>query len=482
MDYLIDRTLTSSSTKEPNIFSRDYLSKLTETKFDDDYLSNGENVEFNDENYFQKKRKNRDLGDYDFLSKRQKTDDCLRGDDIVLTNKITDKLLDEEFATYDQSGFQIKTNLFKNLDEIMNKSKELYEDDLFYSQKLDAESFEKLNLITDFGHYEQSGGSMITDDLEDEFYQLDSMKDELVFERSNANADERSYHRLNLIGSKDEASFKVLHSITNDDEENYNRLNSITDHDPMLEESEIERSVLIGASRLSSEKDEIVNLHADLALSDDETDDQQLNDKRIVKETDDQLLNDKRSLKDIYKAEKLLAKRYKKNGRLEYLVKYENLDDDQLFWESERTLDPTLVVEFNCKYGDRLLLEDIDKRTYSMYFDKRIGGDKTASVDPDALIRSSIGNPLCDVYKSVKPERIIGLYKFDDKYFYLIKWDKLVKADLYECESFKARFPEVVLDYYERKMMFCDLEEKHESDAIVSSKRVSLNKMNDVDK
>ena len=42
------------------------------------------------------------------------------------------------------------------------------------------------------------------------------------------------------------------------------------------------------------------------------------------------------SLRDVYKVEKLLAKRLRK-GRWEYLVKYENLDDDQTCWESEKS-------------------------------------------------------------------------------------------------------------------------------------------------
>lgn len=46
---------------------------------------------------------------------------------------------------------------------------------------------------------------------------------------------------------------------------------------------------------------------------------------------------DSTSLHDVYKPEKLLQKRIRKNGRSEYLVKYENLDDDQTYWESEKS-------------------------------------------------------------------------------------------------------------------------------------------------
>lgn len=80
-----------------------------------------------------------------------------------------------------------------------------------------------------------------------------------------------------------------------------------------------------------SNKDSLNLVENDLYLSDD---DEKQNQSNAFKE---KIVHDETSLKDVYKVEKLLAKRYKKNGKLEYLVKYENLDDDQMCWESEKS-------------------------------------------------------------------------------------------------------------------------------------------------
>lgn len=188
---------------------------------------------------------------------------------------------------------------------------------------------------------------------------------------------------------------------------------------------------------------------------------------------------DKTDLRDVYRIEKILGKRSRPSGRLDYLVKYENLDDDQLVWEHERNLNSKLIKEFNDKYGNKLLVADIPKETKLKYFDSCIDEesqtDDVSNLELNDLIAKSIEKPLCDIYKNIKPERIIGIYEHENKKYYLIKWNKLEKADLYECSKFKERFPNTVLDYYLERIMFCDLEEKQKSDPIKKNKRVRLN-------
>lgn len=137
-------------------------------------------------------------------------------------------------------------------------------------------------------------------------------------------------------------------------------------------------------------------------------------------------------------------------------------------------LDPKIVEEFNRKYGDKLLLKDLDKQTYVKYFDKRLDEESIAKKEPiglKELIESSLQNPLCDVYNNVKPERIIGVYKYENKCYFLVKWEKLTKADLFECEKFKEKYPDALIEYYESKIMFNELDVRRKSDAIATSKR-----------
>lgn len=68
----------------------------------------------------------------------------------------------------------------------------------------------------------------------------------------------------------------------------------------------------------------------DLLMSDDSDADLRESFKEKLKE-------DVSSLRDVYRVERLLAKRLRKSGRSEYLVKYENLDDDQACWEPEKS-------------------------------------------------------------------------------------------------------------------------------------------------
>lgn len=74
-------------------------------------------------------------------------------------------------------------------------------------------------------------------------------------------------------------------------------------------------------------------LRGDLNISGDLEDLEDSNSRESFKK----LTVDSSSLRDVYKVEKLLQKRIRRNGRSEYLVKYENLDDDQTHWESEKS-------------------------------------------------------------------------------------------------------------------------------------------------
>lgn len=143
-----------------------------------------------------------------------------------------------------------------------------------------------------------------------------------------------------------------------------------------------------------------------------------------------------------------------------------------------------MVEEFNRKYGDRLLLKDLDKKTYSKYFDRRIhetvptakdaAQNPKASVDLKQLIEKSIGHPLCNFYSNVRPERIVGVYLHEGRYYFLVKWEKHFKADLMECSKFQKRWPDVTLEYYESKIIFNDLEERRDSADISAKRKLDL--------
>lgn len=147
---------------------------------------------------------------------------------------------------------------------------------------------------------------------------------------------------------------------------------------------------------------------------------------------------------------------------------------------SSSALDEKMVEEFNKRYGDKLVLKGLDKRTYAKYFDKRIDESHPKDaphkerVELKELIEHSLANPLCNVYNNVGPERIVGVYQYSGRYYFLVKWEKLTKADLFECAKFQERWPDIVRDYYQSKIMFCELQENRQSAEISAKRRVNL--------
>lgn len=144
-------------------------------------------------------------------------------------------------------------------------------------------------------------------------------------------------------------------------------------------------------------------------------------------------------------------------------------------------MDPKIVEEFNRKYGDKLLLKDLDKQTYSKYFDKRIHDsgskappNKTKTRELTDLIKHSLDQPLCNIYQQAQPERIVGVYPYEGKFYFLVKWERVPKADLFECAKFEERWPQVVIDYYKSKIMFCELQENRQSAELTAKRRVNL--------
>ena len=139
------------------------------------------------------------------------------------------------------------------------------------------------------------------------------------------------------------------------------------------------------------------------------------------------------------------------------------------------------MEEFNNKYGDKLLLKDLDKQTYSKYFDKRIRDSGTKEAPNKArtrelaeLVKHSLEQPLSSIYQQAKPERIVGVYSYEGRFYFLVKWERVAKADLFECAKFEEKWPQVVIDYYQSKIMFCELQENRQSAELVAQRRVNL--------
>jgi len=139
-----------------------------------------------------------------------------------------------------------------------------------------------------------------------------------------------------------------------------------------------------------------------------------------------------------FSVEKVLNKRIR-NGKTEYLLKWKGYSDEDNTWEPEENLDcPDLIAAFEVKH-------------------------KPASAPPAAAppTEAEKANKQKNITEDNRPrgfdrgleaESIIGATDASGELMFLMKWAGCDEADLVPARQVNIRCPEIVINYYEKKI------------------------------
>jgi hypothetical protein len=138
-----------------------------------------------------------------------------------------------------------------------------------------------------------------------------------------------------------------------------------------------------------------------------------------------------------FSVEKVLDKRYGKNGKIEYLLKWKGYGDEDNTWEPKENLDcPELIDAFELKHK---AAKKPEKRkapsSASEPKAKRKDGDRPRGFD-----------------RCLDPERIIGATDSSGELMFLIKWKGSDEADLVPAREANVKCPQTVIKFYEERL------------------------------
>merc|ERR1711909_268371 len=137
-----------------------------------------------------------------------------------------------------------------------------------------------------------------------------------------------------------------------------------------------------------------------------------------------------------YEVEKILEKRVKKGGQIEYLVKWKNYDDpDDNTWEPADNLKEAATP------ANKRKSTTTGKENES----------NVAQVDPKNGKEKPRG-----FARGLAPEKIIGATNEPGELFFLIKWKGTEEADLVAAKEANVKIPQVVIKFYEDRLNWYD--------------------------
>eukprot|EP00088_Acartia_fossae_P038017 TRINITY_DN3929_c0_g1_i2.p1 TRINITY_DN3929_c0_g1~~TRINITY_DN3929_c0_g1_i2.p1 ORF type:complete len:179 (+),score=58.71 TRINITY_DN3929_c0_g1_i2:62-538(+) len=139
-----------------------------------------------------------------------------------------------------------------------------------------------------------------------------------------------------------------------------------------------------------------------------------------------------------FSVEKVLDKRYGKNGKIEYLLKWRGFGDEDNTWEPKENLDcPELIDAFEMKNKS------------SKKPEKRKAPSSTGS-EPKAKRKD--GERPRGFDRCLDPERIIGATDSSGELMFLIKWKGSDEADLVPAREANVKCPQTVIKFYEERL------------------------------
>uniref|UniRef100_A0A2M4BZN9 Heterochromatin protein 1 n=1 Tax=Anopheles marajoara TaxID=58244 RepID=A0A2M4BZN9_9DIPT len=178
--------------------------------------------------------------------------------------------------------------------------------------------------------------------------------------------------------------------------------------------------------------------------------------------------------------EKIVDRRTLKGGKVEYLLKWKGYGSDSNTWEPRENLDcPELIKAFeqSREAGGKKDSgkEKAKPRRTSTTSRKKKGGDSdadngAASDDDDrddtgSTKSSGKGKPSVDAEevsgfeKGYIPEKILGATEANGKLLFLVQWKDKDKAQLVKSEEARKHCPQLVIDFYEDRLIWQPLNE-----------------------
>lgn len=176
-----------------------------------------------------------------------------------------------------------------------------------------------------------------------------------------------------------------------------------------------------------------------------------------------------------FAVERILDKRVR-NGVNEYYLKWKGYPDEDNTWEPEGNLDcPDLIVEFErlkkkeekAKREDKLLKknevkkkkEDEKKREKCMPSSSSVAVKQELSDESARNTDQTLQNEIRTIQdfrprgfeRHLLPKAIIGAASVDGEVYYLLTWHGTDEADLITAKVARAKCPNIVIDFHERK-------------------------------
>ncbi|XP_047455672.1 chromobox protein homolog 3b [Mugil cephalus] len=159
------------------------------------------------------------------------------------------------------------------------------------------------------------------------------------------------------------------------------------------------------------------------------------------------------------------------NGRVEYFLKWKGFTDAENTWEPEDNLDcPELIEEF--LRNAHLSEENVEEQTEQELIPKEemteqeteISCVQAHAVQDDGSVLQPDDEQLdapTDLSTYLEPECIIGSTDRKGELMFLVKWKNSDDVALLPAREASARCPQVVIDFYEKKLTWhCGDEEQ----------------------
>ncbi|XP_073984603.1 chromobox protein homolog 1-like isoform X1 [Rhodnius prolixus] len=179
-----------------------------------------------------------------------------------------------------------------------------------------------------------------------------------------------------------------------------------------------------------------------------------------------------------FSVEKVLDRRFTKNGGVEYLLKWKGYSDEDNTWEPEENLDcPDLIQAYEeerrkkdesqkqKKEGNgEVVKKDENVVVPSSTNKKRKAGatvvsddkkEKNANNSKTRKTETSDLEPPTKIRgwcRGLEPEKIIGATDASGELMFLMKWKGTEEADLVEAKDANIKCPQVVIKFYEERL------------------------------
>lgn len=144
-----------------------------------------------------------------------------------------------------------------------------------------------------------------------------------------------------------------------------------------------------------------------------------------------------------YFVESIVEKRVR-FGKVEYLLKWKGFSDADNTWEPVENLDcPELIEEFEAKLAEN----NSPKR--KMDSEVPAKKKKLSTVEPQDKQTQPRG-----FERGLIPEKILGATDSKGELFFLMKWKNSDEADLVPARIANAKCPQIVIRFYEERLMW----------------------------